>query len=281
VANCAEEGACTTPGEEQCAVCEHGYYLVDGAARQDDTCTACTPIAQCESVVCTDATDSECVACEEASLDRFNCYDATIPKNPPFPVQAGISLVDLFGSSTANADKIGPFCAAASLDASAVEDEDASLCCYNREPALSLPPGTPIQTTDFLGTLELEVKRANLLCQTCNAAGSEPACAADDHFQCYEVTVPKKARRFTTKAVAADDAFQTATVNVTRPALFCAASSQDGSETNESSLCCYSTSAANLAAPLVVPIEDEFGELSLTIKKSDMVCAPCSATVLF
>jgi len=64
--------------------------------------------------------------------------------------------------------------------------------------------------------------------------------------------------------------------------LYCSPSSQDGSEIADPTLglCCYEAQAPQLRTPIIFPIEDEFGALSLQLKKSTTVCKPCTSTPL-
>jgi hypothetical protein len=194
--------------------------------------------------------------------------------------QTGISVVDQFGSSTTSATRPKFFCDAASVNGSIIDDPSAGLCCYER-PALNFAPPRHVQTTDGFGVLQLDAKKGTLLCQSCSSTPHPSACAALDHFQCYETDL-RKGSKFIAQKESIHDRFESVVINASRPGLFCSASSQDGSVVHDPStdLCCYDAVAGALPVPILLPIEDEFGSLTLQLKKSTMLCGPCGSVNL-
>jgi cysteine-rich repeat protein len=86
VVGCTSAVTCTTGSDSQCTSCEAGLFLVEGvtdtcspcspacppgmfestacAGASDRACTACTPVAGCDSAItCTSGLDSQCTAC--------------------------------------------------------------------------------------------------------------------------------------------------------------------------------------------------------------------------
>jgi hypothetical protein len=279
VSHCSSELTCHNASDSQCSTCQDGYYLVDGTDGAPDHCEPCAAVPGCTgSVMCTNAGDSQC-ECADPVLEHFNCYEAVDLKNPQFVAETGISVVDDFGSSTATATKPAFFCAAAGLNGADAVDPSASLCCYTRN-ALTLPAAKKVQTSDDFGTLQVQVKKTDLLCQSCAAIDPEPVCTAlDVRFQCYEST-DLKSPKFTPRTATIEDRFQTSPVSVSKPALFCSATNQGVSVVPSADLCCYQAPAPAFVTPLTVPIVDAFGSLELQIKKSTMICEPCSSTLL-
>lgn len=102
------------------------------------------------------------------------------------------------------------------------------------------------------------------------------------HFNCYRTKDLKNPRFVPREDVSIVDQFTTNTVDVKKPFLLCAPASQDGSAVADPTthLCCYTTKAPALTAPARAETADDFGTLQVQVKKSSLVCAPCTTTLL-
>jgi hypothetical protein len=71
-------------------------------------------------------------------------------------------------------------------------------------------------------------------------------------------------------------------VDVRKPYLLCAPASQDGSSVADPSthLCCYKTRARGLERAVRAETEDSLGTLQVEVRRSSIICAPCTKTLL-
>ncbi len=109
-----------------------------------------------------------------------------------------------------------------------------------------------------------------------------PEPSAIDHFQCYKVKDLKNPKFDKIKGVQVSDQFGSDVIEVKKPSLLCAPVDKEGSGINdpETHLCCYKIKGTKLDPPAEVEIEDQFGTLELKVKKPELICLPCSKTVL-
>jgi len=101
------------------------------------------------------------------SGDHYQCYKSKDLKNPKFQSILGVSLIDQFGSSTAEVKKPFLVCAPVDKDGSGVVDPDEYMCCYKIK-GTKLDPEARVETGDQFGTLQQSFKKAQLLCQPCS-----------------------------------------------------------------------------------------------------------------
>ena len=103
-----------------------------------------------------------------------------------------------------------------------------------------------------------------------------------DRFNCYKVRDLRNPHFVPRNDVSLTDQFGTTTVDVRKPYLLCAPASQDGSAVSNPSthLCCYRTRAPGLGSPARAETTDVFGSLQVIVRRSSLVCEPCSKTLL-
>jgi len=106
--------------------------------------------------------------------------------------------------------------------------------------------------------------------------------AALDRLNCYKVGDSKNPAFVPRPGVAVADQFGTQTVDVKKPYLLCAPADVDGSGIGDPAthVCCYKLKAPKLPAPVTAQIADQYGTLQLNVKKSALLCQPCSKTLL-
>ena len=77
------------------------------------------------------------------------------------------------------------------------------------------------------------------------------------------------------------DQFATTPLDVKQPYLLCAPASEGSPITNPAThLCCYKTKAPKLPLPVHAQVDDSFGSLQVEVKKSTILCQPCTKTLL-
>jgi len=103
-----------------------------------------------------------------------------------------------------------------------------------------------------------------------------------DHFKCWKVKDLKNPKFAAVDALPLDDQFGVDDVDVKKPRLLCAPADKDGSGINDPDThqCCYKIKGAKLDPAQTLEVEDQFGTLQFEIKKSDLLCQPCTKTLL-
>jgi len=99
-----------------------------------------------------------------------------------------------------------------------------------------------------------------------------------DHFKCWKVKDLKNPRFATIENLPLDDQFGLDNVDVKKPSLLCAPADKDGSGVNDpvTHQCCYKIKGVKLDPAEAVEVDDQFGTLQFEIKKSDLLCQPCT-----
>jgi hypothetical protein len=101
------------------------------------------------------------------ALDHFSCYKVKDLKNPVFAPRSGVALADQLATNTVDVKKPALLCVPTSKDGSGIVDPVTHLCCYKiKSPPLPAP--VRAEVTDQFGGLQVEVKKAGLLCQPCD-----------------------------------------------------------------------------------------------------------------
>jgi hypothetical protein len=96
------------------------------------------------------------VGTASAQLDNFQCYKAKDLKNPKF-VATTHTVTDQFLTGSVEFKKPGLVCAPASIDGSALIDEDTHLNCYKvKGPKGLVKPQATM--ADQFGTVDVELK---------------------------------------------------------------------------------------------------------------------------
>lgn len=102
------------------------------------------------------------------AMDDFSCYGAKDLKNPKFQKINGISLEDQLAMRDASVKKPVFVCLPVNRDGSGTVQTTA-ICCYkSKEPKLGSK--TDVTTDDTLGTLDIRVAKAKMLCVPCQVS---------------------------------------------------------------------------------------------------------------
>jgi hypothetical protein len=102
----------------------------------------------------------------EALMDHMKCYKAKDLKNPKFVKLEGLELEDQFGNDSVKVSKLFFVCAPADKENSGVTDPELHMCCYKIK-GTKLEPPEQVEVEDQFGTLQMELKVPQLLCQPC------------------------------------------------------------------------------------------------------------------
>ncbi len=105
-------------------------------------------------------------AAAQFNLDHYKCYKVKDLKNPKF-VKSSVSLTDQFGINDGifEAKKPFMFCNPVDKNGEGILNDDDHLTCYKVKGPRLAPNDRPhVQIVNQLGTLQLEAKKAHLLC---------------------------------------------------------------------------------------------------------------------
>ena len=118
--------------------------------------------------------------------------------------------------------------------------------------------------------------------QVLGSALTDIAGAAGDHYQCYKAKDLKNPKFAKQLGVSVADQFTTATIDLKKLDMVCAPTDKNGSGVVDEAthLCCYKSTGPQLSNAEDVETEDQFGRLQLQLKKSKMLCAPCTKDLL-
>lgn len=100
------------------------------------------------------------------NLDHYKCYKVKDLKNPKF-VKTSVSLTDQFGINDGvfEAKKPFLFCNPVDKNGEGILNQDDHLSCYKVKGPRLEPANRPnVQVVNQLGTLQLQAKKAFLLC---------------------------------------------------------------------------------------------------------------------
>lgn len=100
------------------------------------------------------------------NLDHYKCYKVKDLKNPKF-TKVGVSLTDQFGINDGAFEARKPFlfCNPAQKNGEGILNTDDHLTCYKVKGPKLAPSNRPSsETFNQLGTLQLQAKKAFLLC---------------------------------------------------------------------------------------------------------------------
>lgn len=102
----------------------------------------------------------------QPALDAYKCYKARDLRNPPFVDVDALPLDDQFGPDTVQVKKPLFLCNPADSGAG-INAPQSNICCYMID-GTNLDPARSVEIEDQFGTLQLKVKRPDLLCQPCS-----------------------------------------------------------------------------------------------------------------
>jgi hypothetical protein len=233
-------------------------------------------------------------------LDHYLCYEAI--SGPPVDLD-GVTLTDQFHQEYVTvgapkllcnpADKIVPD------DGNPIFDSGNHLACYDITPQL-LPPPLEVWANDQFGDSMFMVLENRYLCvpslkstpssttttsTTTSTTSTTTMLPPLDHYKCYKVKDLKNPKFEKTKdpGISLNDQFgDESDIDVIKPFFICNPADKDSSgiSNEDAHLCCYKIKAQKLASRPQVEIEDQFGTLQLEAIKPQILCQPCSKTVL-
>ncbi len=271
------DGATIVPSQEACVVCR-GCRIVD-ARCEVVLPTTTTSISTSSS---TSVTSSTVTTSTLPPLDDVRCYPSRTAKGTPKFSARTVRLADDFEDKSVIVEAIASICPPAGLDGDAIDDPTAHLACYKTKDAKGQPAfaGRDVLTTDRFGGLALRLGRASTLCLPAGADGG-PVAAGLDHFKCYPAKLRKGTPAFVARTVTVTDRFETKSVVVGKPLAVCTAADKndEGVPRPGDRLVCYAAKDARKQLAFekrTAVVADQFGALTLEVKKSNRLCVPAS-----
>jgi hypothetical protein len=232
--------------------------------------------------------------CPAAATDHFQCYDAkTAPGTPNF-MPRDVTLADQFWSRWVTVQKPKALCNPVDKDGEGIHDPTAHLTCYELKEIGGQPPfqRRDVLVEDQFGRLILSVEKAQTLC----VPSEKDHVASElnlDHFQCYKAKMVEQPGDddddddddlpgvFEPRVVTLTDQFGSAQVTVVEPEALCnpVDKNSEGILDPETHLTCYKITQG-IDAGRNAAIENQFGPLTLNVKKAETLCVPSSKTDL-
>jgi hypothetical protein len=213
-----------------------------------------------------------------AALDDVRCYPAKTARGTPKLTPRTVRLVDELEDKSTVVEAVSSLCNPAGRDGDGIGDPTAQLACYKIKDAKGQPKfaGRDVLTSDQLGDLALRLAPATTLCV--------PSAPAVDHFKCYPAKIEKGTAAFMPRTVTVADQFETKSVEITKPLAVCLAANKndEGVPRPGDRLVCYAAKDAKKQPAFekrTVAIANQFGELSLEVKKSNRFCLPASVVL--
>jgi hypothetical protein len=248
-----------------CTQCQNpGYYLDAGI------CKGCTAISHCltSPLSCTTATDSQCDTCNAGFYLDETHPDDRCPTCTP--VDGCVGAVSCLSAVTSQCPTcaFGRYRVAGAVDTcppcEAVPGCTSPVSCTNATDSQCNDCG-PTTTTIVGGSTTTTTLPASLA-----------------HFNCYKSRDLRHPHFVEQRDLDIVDQFGATQVDVRKPYLLCAPASQDGSAVPDPSthLCCYKTRAGRLDQAIRAQTDDVFGSQKVEVRRSTLVCTPCSKTVL-
>lgn len=156
-----------TPCTDDANPCTRDVCDGSGAcAHPDLTLTPCDDGIACNGQdMCLEGTCFHSQSC----LGDFKCWKVKDLRQPRFAKLDGFQLDDEFGADMVRVRKPALVCNAAAAGGSGVANPGAHLCCYQVRAANPQPPASA-GISDSFGTLELGIKKPQMLCQPCSLA---------------------------------------------------------------------------------------------------------------
>jgi hypothetical protein len=102
-----------------------------------------------------------------------------------------------------------------------------------------------------------------------------------DHYKCYK-TKDRKTPKFLKREVSLVDQFVSETATVIKPFLLCTPVDKNNEGINDPALhqCCYKVKATSLQPAPDVVVASQFQRSRLSVVRGNLLCAPCTKTVL-
>ena len=252
-------------GQSECSDCAAGTYQNNPASTECLDCATGTWQPDTGATACVDRNDRR-------------CWKAKDLKNPAFVAQPAVPVSDEFATGPVDIKSASLYCAPAGYAGQPVSDPDPRQCCYKVTGA-KLDPAVTVQVAGALGgTLQLELSKPSLVCEQCVGT------PVDNPLRCWKVKDLKTPAAFVgTDGLAVVDHLASDTVDVTKPALFCAPADVDGAPITDSlaQQCCYKAKGDKLAAASTLNTNGAVGgPLELSVQKQSLVCEPCTSSVV-
>lgn len=210
--------------------------------------------------------------------DAYQCYASKVTLGTPAFTARNATLVDRVDTTNARVRKVANLCNPVGVDGMPINDPTAHLLCYDaRSPR---PAGArPIfQVTDDFGTLSLEVQKPMELCLPAEKNGV-PSGLNNDPLHCHKTRIARGTDRFDPRSASLSDQFGSTTIRVLRPAALCFATSVDGVPPNDpdaARLCYKLAPRPSDVTAHDVTTRDAFGDLSITARRSNLLCLPAT-----
>jgi len=97
----------------------------------------------------------------------LQCYKAKRLKNSKFSKVRGVLVQDEYGAAVVDVKKLVTVCIPVDKEGAGIADPDQYQCCYKVAKGHKLKPPVRAETTDGFGSLQIQVKKASLLCEPC------------------------------------------------------------------------------------------------------------------
>jgi hypothetical protein len=196
-----------------------------------------------------------------------------------------VLLTDQFGSSDVLLDKVKRLCTPVDKNGEGIVDETAHLTCYNIKEATPEFQKRIVGVDNQFGPLTLKVEKQKQLCVPSEKNGV-PSAPNRDHYECYQVKVAPDWPAFEARDVDLSDQFTSGPAIVEKPLLLCnPVEKVDESGVvfpivdPEGHFVCYELNKQPKLEPKPeVTSLDQFGELTLTVVKSETLCVPSTKT---
>jgi len=239
-------------------------------------------------------TPAETPTATPSPLDHFTCYKAGATsgsvKFPGIPNPPGVSLVDQFGTSTAEVKRPKFLCAPTNKlgeDPTApTHPEHLTGFQIRNSTAPTFPTNIKVVDQFNTGGLFVDAKRqSHLLVPTAknlSATPPTPTMFVTDHFECYKVGVTSGTPKFMpVPGVTVQDQFGTMHVDVKKPKYLCTPVDKNGEDPTAPNhvphLMCYQVKQVD-PVPFMkmvgIFVNNQFGPEQLDAKKPSDLCVP-------
>lgn len=233
-------------------------------------------------------------------LDPFMCDKSKPSGSTPFTPLTAVPVVDRFGPLTIDITKLGAVCNPANVGGSypGAQSHDEHGVSYQikttRNTLKFVKKVNQHVVNSLFGSVTVDVKRpARLFAPSALSVSGAPAPLMSphtEHFQCYKIGKSAGTTPFTpVEGVVVIDQFESfVTMTVKKPAMLCAPVNVNGGQPGAQNpvlhpdvMLCYKVKRpAGFKFATVTPvfINNDFGALTLSATKSEMLCVPSTIT---
>lgn len=210
--------------------------------------------------------------------DAYQCYASKVTVGTPAFTARNATLVDRVDTTNARVRKVSGLCNPVGVDGQPIGDPTAHLLCYDARSPRPAGPRPIHQVTDDFGTLSLEVLKPLELCLPAEKNGV-PSGLTNDPLHCHKARIARGTARFAPRSASLSDQFGSTTIRVLRPAALCFATSVDGvppPDADAARLCYKLAPRPSDVTAHDVTTRDAFGDLSITARRSNLLCLPAT-----